>query len=286
MMSTIIDGNLISNQIKKEISKQVQSLRSIYHKTPHIITLLIGDDVGSKLYLQLRDKACKQVGINSNHLLFDEKVSQKELLTKINELNKDKNIHGILIQYPVPSHISQETLMSNISPIKDVEGFHPYNIGQTILGNETLVPCTPQAVLEILKRQQIELCGKTICIINHSNIIGKPLAALLLNRNATVSVCHIYTGDIQPFTSTADIVITAAGVPKLITSNHVKKNACVIDVAIIPTSQGICGDVDFESVKKKVKCITPVPGGVGPVTIACSLKNMIQTYNYSMHTQS
>ncbi|MFO7677397.1 MAG: bifunctional 5,10-methylenetetrahydrofolate dehydrogenase/5,10-methenyltetrahydrofolate cyclohydrolase [Thermoplasmatota archaeon] len=286
MTSTIIDGNKISNQIKKEISKQVQSLQSIYHKTPHIITLLIGDDAGSKLYLKLRDKACKQVGINSSQLIFDEKVSQKELLTKIDELNNDETIHGILIQYPVPSHISQDTLMSNINPTKDVEGFHPYNMGQTILGNETIIPCTPQAVLEILKNQQIQLCGKTICIVNHSNIVGKPLAALLLNRNATVSVCHIYTADIKQFTSTADIVITAAGVPKLITSNHVKNSACVIDVAIIPTSHGICGDVDFESVKNKVKCITPVPGGVGPVTIACALKNMIQTFNNAMHTKS
>jgi methylenetetrahydrofolate dehydrogenase (NADP+) / methenyltetrahydrofolate cyclohydrolase len=278
MSATIIDGEKISQDIKKDISKKVQLLHQQYHTTPHIKTLLIGNDSSSKLYLHLRDKACKQVGINSSHQSFESTISEKEILKVIHQLNHDEAIHGILIQYPVPNHISTDKLMSSIHPKKDVEGFHPYNMGKTLLGNESLIACTPQAVLEILKNQNIDVCGKNICIINHSNIVGKPLAALLLKRNATVSVCHEYTKDVKFFSSAADILITAAGVANLITSTHVKENAVVIDVAIIPTSNGICGDVKYESVKNKAGYITPVPGGVGPVTIACALKNMIQTF--------
>lgn len=282
MTATIIDGRKISHHIKKEIAQQVQMLQKKHHITPHIKTLLIGDDKSSQLYLQLRDKACAEVGIQSTHHIVDSNSSQQEILTLLDQFNDDKHIHGILIQYPVPSHLSAEKLMSHVTPTKDVEGFQPLNMGKTLLGDESLIPCTPQAVLEILNHHKINLCGKNICIINHSTIVGKPLAALLLKRNATVSVCHEYTQDITYFCLKADIVITAAGVPNLITSSHIKENATVIDVAIIPTANGICGDVEFESVKHKAGIITPVPGGVGPVTIACALKNMIQTYTNSI----
>ena len=168
--------------------------------------------------------------------------------------------------------------MCSIDPKKDVEGFHPYNMGKTLLGNEALIPCTPRSVLTILEHENVELKGKDVCIINHSNVVGKPLTALLLNRNATLLVCHVFTKDTAQYSSKADILITGAGVPKLITKDHVKKDAFVIDVGIIKTKDGICGDVDFDSVKNKISKITPVPGGVGPVTIACALKNMIKTY--------
>ncbi len=278
MTATVINGREIAKKIRKEISKEVLSLKSKYKVTPKITTILIGNDPGSKLYLKLRDNACNEVGITSDHLEFDETVSEDEIITAIQKLNNDENVHGILIQYPVPSHISQDKLMSSIDPKKDVEGFHPYNMGRTLLGNEAIVPCTPLSVLTILEHEHIALKGKDICIVNHSNVVGKPLAALLLNRNATVSICHVFTKDSKQYTVKADILITGAGVPKLITKDHVKENAFVIDVAIIPTKSGICGDVDVESVKEKIGKITPVPGGVGPVTIACALKNMIKTY--------
>jgi len=261
-----------------EISKEVLSLKTKYKVTPNITTILIGNDPGSKLYLKLRDKACNEVGIISKHLEFDETVSENEILNAIHTLNKDENVHGILIQYPAPSHISSDKLMSSIDPKKDVEGFHPYNMGRTLLGTEAIVPCTPLSVLTILEHENIALKGKDVCIVNHSNVVGKPLAALLLNRNATVSVCHIFTKDSKQYSAKADILITGAGVPKLITKDYVKEDAFIIDVAIIPTKNGICGDVDVESVKNTISKITPVPGGVGPVTIACALKNMLKTY--------
>lgn len=278
MTATVIDGREIAKKIRKEIYDEVVLLKSKYNVTPKITTLLIGDDPGSKLYLKLRDNACNEVGITSDHLEFDENVSEDEIIAAIQNLNNDENVHGILIQYPAPSHISQDILMSSIDPKKDVEGFHPYNMGRTLLGNESIVPCTPLSVLTILEHEQVDLKGKDVCIVNHSNVVGKPLAALLLNRNATVLVCHVFTQDSKQYTSKADVLITGAGVPKLITADHVKKDAFVIDVAIIPTKSGIRGDVDFESVKEKAGKITPVPGGVGPVTIASALKNMIKTY--------
>jgi len=278
MTAITINGREIAKKIRLEIKKEVTTLKSKYKVTPMITTLLIGDDPGSKLYLKLRENACNEVGITSNHLEFSENISEKDIITKIHQLNNDENIHGILIQYPVPKHISQDTLMSSIDPKKDVEGFHPYNLGKTLLGNESIVPCTPLSALTILDHEHVELKGKDVCIVNHSNVVGKPLAVLLLNRNATISVCHVFTTNTKEYTSKADILITGAGLPKLITKEYVKKDALVIDVGIVQTKEGICGDVDFTSVQEKAGKITPVPGGVGPVTIASSLKNMIKTY--------
>jgi len=278
MTAKIINGREIANKIKKEISDEVKKLKIKYQVIPNITTILIGDDPGSKLYLKLRDKACNDVGIKSNHLEFDEKVSEKKILYEINSLNNDKSVNGILIQYPVPKHIDSYKLMSSINPYKDVEGFHPFNMGQTLLGNESIIPCTPYSVLTILQNEKVKFEGLDICIVNHSIVVGKPLTALLLNRNATVSICHVFTKDAKKYTREADVIISGAGVPKLINKEYVKKNAFVIDVGIIKTNTGIVGDVDFESLKDIVGKITPVPGGVGPVTIACALKNMIKTY--------
>jgi methylenetetrahydrofolate dehydrogenase (NADP+)/methenyltetrahydrofolate cyclohydrolase len=277
----IIDGRKIAEELRKNIAKEVDNLKSKYNMTPNITTIKVGDDPPSNLYLRLRDKACEEVGIKSNHLKFPENVSEKEVLEYIDELNNDRNVHGILIQLPLPSHISQDKLINTLNPKKDVEGLNPHNMGRTLNGDEHIVPITPLSVLTILEYEKTELEGKDIIIINHSNHIGKPLAAMLLNRNATVSVCHVFTKDLKFYTTNADILITAAGVAKLIKKEHVKNNAFVIDVAIISSKNGICGDADFESVKDVVGKITPVPGGVGPVTVACSLKNMIKTFeNY------
>jgi len=278
MTAKIVNGREIAKEIRKKVYGEVTKLKSKYKVVPTITTIKIGKDPSSELYLKLRDNACKEVGINSNHLEFDENISGDKVINAINKLNSDINIHGILIQYPVPNHISQDKLMSIIHPKKDVEGFNPYNMGRTLLGNEHIIPCTPFSVLTILEHENVDLKGKDVAIVNHSNVVGKPLAALLLNRNATVAVCHVFTKDVKQYTSKADILVTAAGIPKLITKDHVKENAFVIDVGIIETNEGICGDVDFDEVKEKADKITPVPGGVGPVTIACSLKNMLKTY--------
>jgi len=274
MTAKVIDGRQIAKEIRKEISEEVTKLKV----KPKIITIKIGKDPSSELYLRLRDNACKEVGINSNHLDLDENISKDNIIKAIQKLNSDVNIHGILIQYPIPDHISQNMLMRTVDPKKDVEGFNPQNMGRTLLGDEYLVPCTPLSVLTILKYENVNLEGKEVVIVNHSNIVGKPLAALLLNRNATVSIVHVFTKDIKLYTTQADILITATGIPKLIKNDHVKEGTFVIDVGIIKTKDGVCGDVDFTSVKEKVGKITPVPGGVGPVTIACCLRNMLKTY--------
>ena len=278
MTAKVIDCRKIAKVLRNDISKEVDKMKSIYRTTPNITTIKIGTDPSSELYLRLRDKACNEVGINSNHLEFPKDVSENEVLESINRLNNDRNVHGILIQLPLPNHISQDILINALNPRKDVEGLNPHNMGRTINGDEYIIPITPLSVLTILEYEKTNLQGKNIVIVNHSNHVGKPLAALLLNRNATVSVCHVFTKDLKAYTTQADILIPATGVPKLINSNHVKKGAFVIDVGIITTKEGICGDVDFDSVKAIVGKITPVPGGVGPVTVACSLGNMIKTF--------
>ena len=278
MTIKIVNGRKIAEKIHIKTTEEVKHLKSIYKITPNITTIKIGDNQSSELYYKLRNNACKKAGINSNLLEFSKKISEDKILKTIDELNLDKNIHGILIQFPIPDHISSNKLMNAIDPKKDVEGFNPYNMGKTLIGNEDIVPCTPLAVLTILNHEKIDLEGKEIVIINHSTIVGKPLTALLLNRNATVTICHIFTKDTKQHSSNADIIITATGIPGLITKDYVKNEAFIIDVGIAETKGGICGDVNFNSVKEKAVKITPVPGGVGPVTIACSLNNMLKTY--------
>ena len=278
MAAKIIDGRKIAGKLHKKTAEEVEQLKLRYKTTPSITTIKIGEDQTSALYLRLRDNACKKAGIVSNHLEFPQDVSENEILRSISRLNEDKSVHGILIQFPIPGHISSDKLMNAIDPKKDVEGFTPYNMGRTLIGDEHIVPCTPLSVLTILEYENMDLKGKDIVIINHSNVVGKPLSALFLNRNATVSVCHVFTKNTKQYASRADVLVTATGIPRIITSEYVKKNAFVIDVGIVNTKDGICGDVDFDSVKEKAGKITPVPGGVGPVTVACSLLNMIKTF--------
>ncbi len=279
MTAIEIDGRKIAEGLKSNILNEVEKLKSKYKKAPSITTIIIGNDTSSKLYLRLRDKACNDVRIISNHLEFQENVTEEEVLESINKLNNDRNVHGILIQLPLPSHISQDKLINAIDPKKDVEGLNPHNIGKTLNGDEYIVPITPLSVLTILEYEKTDFKGKDIVIINHSNHVGKPLAALMLNRDATVTICHVFTKDLRNYTCNADILISATGVPNLINSDLIKNGAIVIDVGIVKTEDGICGDVDFESVKVKAGKITPVPGGVGPVTVACSLINMIKTFS-------
>lgn len=278
MTAKIVNGREIATAIRHDVSNEIAALISAFKISPSIATITVGHDPSSDLYLKLRENACKEVGIISSHLDLAQNVSEEKVLRTINQLNLDHAVHGIFVQYPVPKHISQDRLMSAIDPNKDVEGFNPVNLGRTLIGDESLVPCTPRAVLTILEHEHVSLKSKDIVIVNHSNIVGKPLAALLLNRDATVAICHVFTKDMKQYASKADILITAAGVPQLITKDHVKDHAIVIDVAVIETKSGVCGDVDFNAVKEKVDLLTPVPGGVGPITIACSLMNMVKTY--------
>ena len=278
MSAKIINGKEIAKGIRKKVSDEVKKMVSKYDVAPNITTIKIGSDPSSDLYLRLRDNACKEAGIKSTHLDFPNNTSEKDVLKAIDRLNNDPGVHGVLVQYPTPEHISAKGLMKAVDPHKDVEGLHPFNMGRTLVGDEHLTPITPLSVLTILEHEKTKLEGKDVVVVNHSNLVGKPLAALLLNRNATVSICHVFTKDIKKYTSKADILISAVGKPRLITNNHVKKGVFVIDVGIVKTKDGVCGDVDFGSVKEKADRITPVPGGVGPVTVACSLVNMLKTY--------
>ena len=281
-MTLIVDGRKIANEIKKEISSEIKELESRYGLTPTIATIIIGDNKESELYLKLRDKASSEVGIKSKHYRFPEEISEREIVEVIDNLNSDRDIHGIMLQQPIPKHLSLYNLLSRIDPKKDVEGLTPYNLGRLMMGEENIIPCTPLAVLKILEYMKVKLEGANVVIINHSIIVGKPLSILLLNRNATVTVCHVYTKNLKQYTINADIIITATGVPGLITEEYIKKDAIIIDVGITKTSNGVKGDVDFNSVKEKVGMITPVPGGVGPVTIACSILNMVKTFQSCM----
>ncbi|KYK22956.1 bifunctional 5,10-methylene-tetrahydrofolate dehydrogenase/5,10-methylene-tetrahydrofolate cyclohydrolase [Thermoplasmatales archaeon SM1-50] len=280
MTATIVNGRQIAKEIRKNINYDIGRLKKKYQTTPVITTIAIGQNPSSELYLKLRNAACDEVGILSKILHFKDDVSEKTILQTIKCLNDDPAVHGIFVQYPTPSHISPTRLMRTVAAKKDVEGFNPENLGRTLIGDEDLVPCTPLSVLTILEHEQVPLKAKDIVIVNHSNIVGKPLAALLLNRNATVAVCHVFTQNLKRYTLQADILITGAGVTNLITRDYIKNNAIIIDVGIIETLKGIRGDVDSESVKENASLITPVPGGVGPVTIACALSNMVKTYRH------
>lgn len=277
MAAKVINGREIAKIIRQNVADEIKKIKSKYQITPCITTIKIGSNPESDLYLRLRDKACNEVGIESLHLELSDTVSEEKVIDSIQKLNNDENVHGIFVQFPLPEHLSSDKIINTIDPRKDVEGFTPCNMGRMLLGDEYIIPCTPLAVLKILEHEKYNVKGKDVLIVNHSNIVGKPLTALLLNRNATVSVCHVFTKDLKYYASKADLLITGAGVPKLITKNLVKKGAFVIDVGIIKTETGVCGDVDFESVNDVAGIITPVPGGVGPVTVACSLVNMIKT---------
>lgn len=278
MAAYIVDGRKIAQKIREKVKEEIAVLHTKYGVSPLITTIKIGDNPESNMFLRLKNKACEEVGISSHLVELDGDVAEQHLLDTINEVNKDPSVHGVVVQFPLPDLINQTRVTAAIDPSKDVEGLTPWNMGCALSGDEHLVPCTPLSVVTILEHENIRVQGKDVVIINHSTIVGKPLAALLLNRNATVSICHVYTKQVQRYTAHADVLITATGLPKLITPEYVKAGACVVDVGIAKTKDGVCGDVDFELVKEKAGMITPVPGGVGPVTVACTLTNMLTTY--------
>ena len=275
-MGKIIDGSKIANDIKKELSNKVKLLKKTHNVIPGLATILIGDDPGSKVYVKLKQKACQEIGIYSEKLEFPTTVNKEEIFSIIKKLNENKKIHGILVQLPLPNHLDQQEIMEKIDPEKDVDGFHPINVGKLANRDESgFIPCTPKGILFLLEQILPSLEGKNVTIINHSTVIGRPLAMLLLNRNATVSVCHIKTDDLEKYTKKADIIITATGVPNLIKSDMVKDGVIIIDAGFSRVEGKIVGDADFEHLKEKSSYITPPTGGVGPMTIAMLLENTV-----------
>ena len=274
----IIDGKKEAEIIRNQIKKEISDLKKKSGKTPSLTVILIGDFAPSLIYVKNKEKCATEVGINSEIIRYPKNVGEKDILKKIEELNKNDEISGILVQLPLPSQISKEKIINAINPSKDVDGFNPINVGNLSSGYDSIVPCTPLGCLLLIKKIESNLAGKHAVIIGRSNLNGKPMAQLLLKENCTVTIVHSKTNDLQNECLKADILVAAVGVPNLIKKDWVKKNAIVIDVGINKVGEKIVGDVNFDELKDNVKAITPVPGGVGPMTIACLLKNTLTCF--------
>ena len=274
----IIDGKKQAEIIRNEIKKEISDLKKKSGKTPSLTVILIGDYAPSLIYVKNKEKSAREVGIKSEIIRYPKNVSEKDILEKIEELKKKDEISGILVQLPLPSQISKEKIINAINPSKDVDGFNPINVGNLSSGYDSIVPCTPLGCLLLIKKIESNLAGKHAVIIGRSNLNGKPMAQLLLKGNCTVTIVHSKTNDLQNECLKADILVAAVGVPNLIKKDWVNKNAIVIDVGINKVGEKIVGDVNFDELKDNVKAITPVPGGVGPMTIACLLKNTLTCF--------
>ena len=274
----IIDGKKEAEVLREEIKKEIISIKNKTNKSPALTVILVGDFAPSQIYVKNKEKISKEVGINSNVIKYPKDVSEEEILKKIKELNNDKNISGILVQLPLPDQISKEKVINLIDPLKDVDGFSPINAGNLASGYNAIVPCTPLGCLLLLKKVEKNLSGKHAVIIGRSNLNGKPMAQLLLKENCTVTITHSKTKNLKEKCLKADILIAAVGVANLVKKDWVKSGSVIIDVGINKQGDKIVGDVNFEEVKDKVKAITPVPGGVGPMTIACLLKNTLECF--------
>ena len=276
-MAKIIDGKQISLDIKNELKEKVAK----YKEQGIEITLAVvkvGNDPASAVYVRNKEKACEYVGINSKTLALPEETTEEELLNVVKKLNEDKNVNGILVQLPLPKHIDESKVLLTIDSTKDVDGFHPVNVGKMVIGEDTFLPCTPAGIIEMIKRTDIDIEGKECVVIGRSNIVGKPMAMLMLKENATVTIAHSRTKDLKEVTKRADILVAAIGKAKFVTADYVKEGAVVIDVGMDRDENGkLCGDVDFESVSKVASAITPVPGGVGPMTVTMLLVNCLRS---------
>ena len=274
----IIDGKKEAALLREEIKKEISSIKEKHNKTPGLSVILIGNFAPSLIYVNNKEKNSRDVGINSEVIRYPESVTEKEVLNKIDELNKNESVSGILVQLPLPDQINKEKIINAIHPKKDVDGFHPINVGNLSSGYKAIVPCTPFGCLLLIKKIEKNLSGKHAVIIGRSNLNGKPMAQLLLKENCTVTVVHSKTKDLKLECQKADILVVAVGVANLVKGDWVKKDSIIIDVGINKVGDKLVGDVDFESVKDRAKAITPVPGGVGPMTIACLLKNTLECF--------
>ena len=277
MSAQIINGKEIAESVRQEISKEVQQLRE-KNVVPGLAVILVGDNQASQTYVRHKQKACEDLGMHSVLIKKPADLSQEELIQSIAELNQDDSIHGILVQLPLPGHIQEKAIIEAISPEKDVDGFHPINIGRMMTGQDAFLPCTPYGVMVMLEYIDYDLEGKHVVIVGRSNIVGKPAGQLFLNANATVTYCHSRTKDLAYYTKQADVVVAAVGKRDTITSDHIKEGAIVIDVGMNRNDEGkLCGDVAFDEVKTKASYITPVPKGVGPMTITMLMKNTVKS---------
>jgi methylenetetrahydrofolate dehydrogenase (NADP+) / methenyltetrahydrofolate cyclohydrolase len=280
MSAMLIKGSEISKQIKEELKQEIANIKEKNNIMPGLATILVGENEASRVYVGAKEKACKELGIFSERIDLPADTKESDLLALIERLNKELKIHGILVQLPLPKHINETNVLYAIDPLKDVDGFHPVNIGKMMLGEPCFLPCTPHGILELLKRSNTDMNGAEVVVVGRSNIVGKPVANMLLQKNggnATVTICHTGTKDIPSHTRRADILIVAVGKPKAITADMVKEGVVVIDVGVNRLETGLVGDVDFDSVKEKARAITPVPGGVGPMTIVMLMKNTVQS---------
>lgn len=274
-MSNIIDGKQVSAQVKERIAKEVEQLKKSGVEIG-LAVVIVGDDPASKVYVRNKKKACEQCGIKSYEYALPAETTEKELLELVNTLNNDDKVDGILVQLPLPDHLNDKVIIDNIRPDKDVDAFHPVNVGKIMIGDYSFLPCTPAGVMELIDSTGVEVAGKECVVIGRSNIVGKPQAMLLLHRSGTVTICHSKTKNLKEVCSRADILVAAVGRAKMITADYIKEGAVVIDVGMNRDENGkLCGDVDFESCKDKAGFITPVPGGVGPMTIAMLMQNTL-----------
>lgn len=272
----ILDGKKVSAKVREDLKLEVDNLKKEGIK-PKLAVIMVGNDLASKVYVRNKNKACEEIGIEYEEFLLGEKTTMEELLNVIDNLNKNQNIDGILLQSPIPKHLDINKAFRAILPEKDVDGFHPINAGKLSIGEKCFVPCTPHGVVKIIEEYNIETEGKNVVIVGRSNIVGKPLIQCMLQKNATVTVCHSKTRNLEEFTKKADILIVAIGKQKFITENMVKEGVVVIDIGINRNEEGkLVGDVDFDNVSKKASYITPVPGGVGPMTVAMLMENVVE----------
>ena len=274
----IIDGKKISAVLREKLKEKVSKLKSTYNAVPGLTVILVGEDPPSKIYVKNKEKSAIEVGINSEVIRYQDNVEEKVVLNKIKELNENDKVSGILVQLPLPKHIDKRKVIETINPNKDVDGLHPMNVGNLSSGYDSMVPCTPLGCYLLIKDVEKDLNGKHAVIIGRSNLNGKPMTQLLLKENCTVTITHSKTKDLKAECKRADIIVAAVGRPKLVKADWVKKDAIVIDVGINKTDSGLVGDVDFEEVSKVAKAVTPVPGGVGPMTIACLLSNTVECF--------
>ncbi|MGG3470920.1 bifunctional methylenetetrahydrofolate dehydrogenase/methenyltetrahydrofolate cyclohydrolase FolD [Neobacillus pocheonensis] len=282
MTAEIINGKEIAAKKRLEIAEEVEKLKS-KGVTPGLAVILVGNNDASRTYVKNKQKACEELGMNSLLIKMSEDVSEEELLSKIEELNGDPSIHGILVQLPIPKHIDEKRVIESISPLKDVDGFHPINIGRMMTGQNAFLPCTPYGILVLLEESGISIEGKHVVVVGRSNIVGKPVGQLLLNKNATVTYCHSKTKDLTKHTTQADILIAAVGIANFIKAEQVKEGAVVIDVGMNRNEEGkLCGDVAFNEVSEKAGYITPVPKGVGPMTITMLMYNTLKSASESI----
>lgn len=286
-MAEIISGTDLAKELKLKMKEDVVEYRKIYPRIPHLAVIIVGDDPGSLSYVAGKEKACTLVGIKNTTFKLNDRVSEKTILELIDSLNEDDSVDGILVQLPLPKKINESKVINRVRADKDVDGFHPLNVAGLFTKKKCILPCTPEGIMEIIKSINYDLRGKRVCVIGRSNIVGLPISKLMLDADATVTICHSKTKNIKEVTKEADVLVVAIGKPKVVDASYIKDGAVVIDVGVNrdPDSGKLCGDVDFDSALTKASYITKVPGGVGPMTICCLMKNTIEAYLTHMNNK-